>query len=163
MTRTNARRLAVQLVFAAAGGTDFSAEEYFEREFYKNFSPEDGLSTETPDQKEKDYICSIVNGVQSHINELDGIISRYAVGWSLRRISKAALAILRCAVYELLYMPADDVPSSVAINEAVELAKTFDEPETAAFVNGILGSFVRAESDVGGAADGDLPESEAIC
>ncbi len=145
MTRTNARQLAVQLVFAAAGGTDFSAEEYFDKEFYKDFSPEDGLSVETPQEGEKSYICSIVNGVQSHVNEIDGVIERYAVGWSLRRISRAALAILRCAVYELLYMPADDVPPAVAINEAVELAKTFDESETAAFVNGILGSFVREE------------------
>lgn len=145
MTRTNARRLAVQLVFAAAGGTDFTAEEYFEKEFYKDFSPEDGLSVETPQESEKNYICSIVNGVQAHVNEIDAAIERYAVGWSLRRISRSALAILRCALYELRYMPADDVPPAVAINEAVELAKSFDEPETAAFVNGILGSFVRQE------------------
>ena len=145
MTRTNARRLAVQLVFAAAGGSDFSAEEYFEKEFYRDFEPEDGLSSETPDEKERNYICSIVNGVHNCINELDAVIERYAVGWSLRRISRASLAILRCAVYELLHMPEDDVPPAVAINEAVELAKTFDETETAAFVNGILGSFVRQE------------------
>ena len=157
MTRTNARRLAVQLVFAAAGGSDFTAEEYFEKEFYKDFDAEDGLSTETPDEKEKSYICSIVNGVQDYVNELDAVIERYAVGWSLRRISKASLAILRCAVYELLYMPADDVPPAVAINEAVELAKTFDEVETAAFVNGILGSFVRAELGVEPAS---APEAE---
>ena len=148
MTRTNARRLAVQLVFAAAGGTDFTAEEYFEREFYKDFSPEDGLSVETPQENEKSYICSIVNGVQEHVNEIDTAVERYAVGWSLRRISKAALAILRCAVYELAYMSADDVPPAVAINEAVELAKTFDEPDTAAFVNGVLGSYARQELGV---------------
>ena len=145
MTRTNARQLAVQLVFAAAGGTDFTAEEYFEREFYKDFSPEDGLSVETPQENEKSYICSIVNGVQAHVNEIDAAVERYAVGWSLRRISKAALAILRCAIYELSFMPADDVPPAVAINEAVELAKSFDEPETAAFVNGVLGSYAREE------------------
>lgn len=151
MTRTNARMLAVQLVFAAWGGTDFSVEEYFEKEFYKNFDSEDGLTTETPDEKEKAYICSIVNGVQDHANELDAQIERYAVGWSLRRISKAAVAILRCALYELQYMPAEDVPPAVAINEAVELTKIFDEAETASFVNGILGSFTREELGIGAA------------
>lgn len=145
MTRTNTRRLAVQLVFAAAGGTDFTAEEYFEKEFYKGFSPEDGFSGETPDENEKRYICSIVNGVQSHARELNSIVEKYSSGWSLRRISRAALAILRCALYELLYLSDEDVPPAVAINEAVELTKTFDEAETAAFVNGVLGSFVRAE------------------
>ncbi len=163
MTRTNARRLAVQLVFAASGGTDFSAEEYFEKEFYKDFSPEDGLSSETPDEKEKAYILSIVNGVQGKVRQLDALIERYAVGWTLRRISRPALAILRCAVYELLYLGGDDVPAAVAVNEAVELTKTFAEEETAGFVNGILGSIVRQEL---AAVEGDsapvlLDEAEA--
>ena len=51
--------------------------------------------------------------------------------------------MLRCALYEILYMDEEDVPDSVAVNEAVELAKGFDEPETVSFINGILGSFLR--------------------
>ena len=58
-------------------------------------------------------------------------------------MSRTALAVMRCAVCEILYM--DDVPASAAINEAVELDKGYDEPETVAFVNGVLGGFMRGE------------------
>ena len=65
----------------------------------------------------------------------------YAKGWKIERISKTALAVLRCALCEILYM--EDIPDSAAINEAVELAKGYDEPDTVAFVNGVLGGFMR--------------------
>ena len=60
-------------------------------------------------------------------------------------ISKTALAVLRCALCEILYM--EDVPDAAAINEAVELAKGYDEPDTVAFVNGVLGSFMRGRAE----------------
>ena len=69
-------------------------------------------------------------------------IRRYAKGWKLERISKTALAVLRCALCEILYM--DDIPNAAAINEAVELAKGYDEPDTVAFVNGVLGGYMRS-------------------
>ena len=75
--------------------------------------------------------------------ELDAVIERYARGWKPERISRTALAVLRCAICEILYL--EDVPVGAAINEAVELDKYYDEPETTAFVNGILGAFVREE------------------
>ncbi len=77
-------------------------------------------------------------------DEIDAYIERYAHGWKRERISKTALAVLRCAICEIMYM--DDVPASAAINEAVELDKGYDEPETVAFVNGILGGFMRGSS-----------------
>ena len=61
----------------------------------------------------------------------------------MERISRTALAVLRCAICEILYM--DDVPASAAINEAVELAKGYDEPDTVSFINGVLGGFMRGE------------------
>ena len=80
-------------------------------------------------------------GIVSSKEELDEIISRYLKkGWTLSRISKPSLAILELAVYEIKYL--DNVPASVAINEAVELAKKYTIDESG-FVNGILGSFVR--------------------
>ena len=82
--------------------------------------------------------------------ELNHMIEKYARGWRLERISRVAAAIMRCAMCEILYM--DDVPNAAAINEAVELAKGYEEPETVAFINGVLGSFVRGEVE---------PESEA--
>jgi N utilization substance protein B len=75
--------------------------------------------------------------------ELNHMIEKYARGWRLERISRVAAAIMRCAMCEILYM--DDVPNAAAINEAVELAKGYEEPETVAFINGVLGSFVRGE------------------
>ena len=66
------------------------------------------------------------------------------------RISKTALAVLRCALCEIIYM--DDIPDSAAINEAVELDKGYDEPDTVAFVNGVLGGFMRGEK---GAAEAE--------
>ena len=72
-------------------------------------------------------------------------IRRYARGWKVGRISKTALAVLRTALCEILYM--DDIPNAAAINEAVELAKGYDEPDTVSFVNGVLGGFMRRESE----------------
>ena len=84
-----------------------------------------------------------MQGVFSHGPELDDYISRYAVGWSFARIPRMAAAIMRTAMYEVLYVP--DVPNAAAINEAVEIAKRYETQEVVSFVNGILGSFVRAE------------------
>ena len=83
-------------------------------------------------------------GVGERLEELDQVIETYAVGWSKSRISKVALSILRISIYELKHME-EDVPVSVSINEAVELAKKFATDEDAAYVNGILGSFAKAE------------------
>ena len=143
MTRTAARRLAVQLVFAAAAGTDLSVEDFFQSDYYSALPPEDELFAEAPDEKQRAYITALVEGVAGHVNELDGYIEKYSRGWTLNRISRTALSVLRCALYEILYMDEEDVPDSVAVNEAVELAKGFDEPETVSFINGILGSFLR--------------------
>ena len=71
------------------------------------------------------------------------MIERYAKGWKSERISRTARAILRIALCEILYM--EDIPAAVAINEAVELDKNYDDPETVAFVNGVLGGFMRGE------------------
>ena len=78
-----------------------------------------------------------------HAAELDADIEKYAKGWRFERISLVASAIMRVAMYEMLYMA--DIPAGVAINEAVEIAKKYETPETVKFINGILGSFVRAE------------------
>ena len=85
------------------------------------------------------YIQSVINGVDEKQSELDELISQHLKkGWTLRRISKVALSILRLAVYEMKYV--DDVPQKVAINEAVNLAKEYGGEEDAKFINGILGA-----------------------
>ena len=75
--------------------------------------------------------------------ELDSYIAKYAKGWSFDRIPLVASAIMRVAMYESLYR--SDIPTRVAVNEAVEIAKKYETPETVKFINGILGSFVRGE------------------
>ena len=142
MTRTTARRLAIQLSFAANAGSDIGPEDFFEEDYFRALPEEDALFSELPDDRQKEYIRTLVNGVREHQAELDAIVEKYAQGWKLSRISRTALAVLRCALYEILYMP--DIPPAASINEAVELAKGFDEPETVSFINGILGSFMRA-------------------
>ena len=88
----------------------------------------------TPDE----YIKEVVLGVAERSSELDELISDSAKGWKLERISLASLSIMRLAIYEMLYV--EDVPFSVAINEAVELAKTYDHDKAPKFINGILNS-----------------------
>ena len=79
----------------------------------------------------------------NHGAELDGYIEKYAIGWKFSRIDRVAAAIMRVAMYEILYMP--DIPNAAAINEAVEIAKGYEDPNTVSFINGILGSFLREE------------------
>ncbi len=89
------------------------------------------------------YAKSLFEGVLSKTDELDEVINTYSKGWKTNRLPKVNLAILRLAVYEIKYV--DDVPQSVAINEAVELAKKYSGEGDYSFINGILGSVARGE------------------
>lgn len=88
------------------------------------------------DEKETEYIRATVAGVLEKREEIDAIISENAHGWKLKRISATSGAILRLAIYEMLYNK--NVPFVVAINEAVELAKKYDDDKGPKFINGIL-------------------------
>ena len=146
MTRTVAREIALQLCFAAASANlepNDLLEEFFTEEHYSSLATEQELFSERPDERQMDYIRSLLNLVSEHREELDEYIARYAHGWKPERISRTALATLRCALCEILYM--DDIPNAAAINEAIEIDKKYDEPDTVAFVNGVLGGFMRGE------------------
>lgn len=146
MTRTVAREIAVHMVFELGFG-DRSAQQLLADELtQENFAligAEESLYAEFPDETQERYIRTLVTGAFEHGPELDDYISRYAVGWSFARIPRVAAAIMRVAMYEVLYMP--DIPNSAAINEAVEIAKGYETPEVVSFINGILGTFVRSE------------------
>ena len=90
------------------------------------------------------YIRQAVNGVAEHVQELDAYIEQHSKGWKKNRISNVCISAMRLALYEIKHM--DEIPLSVSINEAVELIKTYDSPETAAFANGILGKAEKSES-----------------
>lgn len=87
------------------------------------------------------YAKKLFEGVDSKIEELDEVINAYSKGWKTNRLPKVNLAILRLAIYEIKYV--DDVPASVAINEAVELAKKYSGEGDYSFINGILGSVAK--------------------
>lgn len=146
MTRTAAREIAIQLCFAAASADQEPgelADRFFDPAYYDSLVAEQENFRELPDEKQMAYIRRLTGLVWEKRGEIDELIERYAHGWRVERISRTALAVLRCAVCEILYM--EDIPNAAAINEAVELCKGYDEPDTVAFVNGVLGGIVRGE------------------
>ena len=130
MDRRNARACAMKLVYewimGGNGGTDTLT----------------GILEIKPDEKEADFMNGLYEGVKLNCSAIDAEISkRLSEKWSLERISKVNLAILRIAVYELLYTAS---APSVVINEAVELANIYSEDRASAFINGVLGNMVRS-------------------
>ena len=167
MTRSNAREIAVHLIFALGFGSQSDQElldSELTRERFQELAEDMPLYAQYPNEKQEQYIRKLVSGVFFHGPELDDYISRYAVGWSFARIPRMASSIMRTAMYEMLYMP--DIPNAAAINEAVEIAKNYEPPEVVSFLNGILGSFARAEfedtppkPEKAGDESGDGPEA----
>lgn len=144
MTRSNAREIAVHLIYELDYTGEVPAqalETRMEREYYNGLSRENEVYTERPSKKQLSYIRTCVEGVAAHSGELDALIQTYAVRWNLHRISRLIKAAMRLAIFEILYV--EDVPAGVAINECVELTRKYEEEEVVSFVNGILGSVVR--------------------
>ena len=128
MTRKQAREEAFILIF--------------EKEFNDD-ALEDiiSLAEEVRDIKADEYVKKVFFGVFENIEKIDGIISQNAVGWSINRITITALAVLRLALFEMEFY--DEIPVSVSINEAVELAKKYATKEDASFINGILSTVAK--------------------
>ena len=145
MTRANARELAVHLIYAR----EFTGDEpeaviasRLNREYYKNLSEENEIYTDSPSPAQRRYLDAVVIGVANRAEELNATIGQYSIGWDVRRIFRLTRCIMQLAIFETLYM--EDVPTSVAISEAVRLAKKYDGAEAGSFTNGILGSFARS-------------------
>jgi N utilization substance protein B len=88
-----------------------------------------------------EFARSLTMGASAHAEAIDRVIEKHARGWSLERMANVDRNILRLSLYELLYRP--DIPPSVAVDEAVELAKKYSTAESGRFVNGVLGNVVR--------------------
>ena len=146
MLRNTAREIAIHLSYELSF-TEKSVEELLNQRLtpasFASLAEEDEIYLEVPNAKQADYIRRLVRGVWEHGAELDGYIAKYAKGWRFSRIPLVASAIMRVAMYEVMYMP--EIPDAAAINEAVEIAKKYETPETVKFMNGILGSFSRQE------------------
>ena len=124
------RREAREAVFELLFETEFKNDEAREAIY--------ALSTENREIEDIPYIREVYFGVGEHLEELDAMINRHSQGWKINRISKVSRSILRLCAYEMLYRK--EIPTSVSINEAVELSKKFDEEKARAFVNGVLNS-----------------------
>ncbi len=146
MLRNTAREIAIHLSYELSFNdtpVDELLDQRLTAESFAALAEEDPIYAEAPNAKQADYIRRLVKGVDEHAAELDGYIAKYAKGWNFARIPLVASAVMRVAMYEVLYMP--DIPNGAAINEAVEIAKKYETPETVKFINGILGSFARQE------------------
>ena len=145
MTRANARELAVHLIYSQG----FTGEEpdvvvatRLEKEYYKLLAEENEIYVDRPSRPQIAYIDEVVSGVANRQEMLNEQIQKYSIGWDVSRISRLARAVMQLAIFEILYV--EDVPTGVAVSEAVRLAKKYDGDDTGAFVNGILGSFARS-------------------
>ena len=144
MTRGNARELAVHLIYAR----EFTGDEpemviatRLEKEYYGMLSEESPVYEDRPSKTQRAYIDSVVMGVANRVDELNKTISNLSVGWDISRISRLARTIMQLAMFEIQYV--EDVPTAVAIAEAVRIAKLYDGDDAGSFVNGILGNFAR--------------------
>ena len=145
MTRANARELAVHLIY----GRDFTGEEpeqvvavRLAKEYYAKLSEENEIYAERPSRAQTAYLDKVVSGVANRTDDLNKEIQKYSIGWDISHISRLTRAIMQLAIFEILYV--EDVPTGVAVSEAVRLAKKYDGDDTGSFVNGILGSFARS-------------------
>ncbi len=129
MTRREAREQAFILLFEKSFNPEADINEIF------------ALANELRMLDDDEFVQKLVYTACEKQEEIDEHISSNARGWKLNRISKVPLAIIRLALAEILYF--DDIPNGVSINEAVELAKKYANPEDASFVNGLLGTVAR--------------------
>lgn len=135
--RKNARELVLKLLFQIDVGR-LPLDEVLETSFEEV----------RPAAEDRRYVEEIVRGVMAEEAELDEIIGDLAEGWRLDRLARVDKNILRAALYELTHRP--DIPASVVINDAVEVAKKYSTEDSGRFVNGILGSFLRRAPRPGG-------------
>lgn len=124
MKRREAREYTFKLIYELGVQTDKTAEELIEH------------TAEAQEFAPDKYIKQTVKGVLEHKEEIDELIAECAVNWNFNRLSATSLAVMRLAAYEMIY--SDDVPFSIAINEAVEIAKKYDHDKAPKFINGIL-------------------------
>lgn len=138
MTRRTAREITLCLLFNFTFNSEEKPDELLE--LYINYFPdaENGIIPE--EIRNDNYISKTYFGVTQKLSELDSLIEKAATNWKPERISRVSRSILRLAVYELLYI--DDIPKKVSVNEAIELAKRFDDDNGYSFVNGILGNIL---------------------
>ena len=132
MDRSTARAQAMKLIYEWEMGGDGGEETRL------------NLLEIKPGEREADYMNALVDGVREHVAEIDETLSKYLRDWTVDRLTRVDLAILRLAAYELSL---GKTPAGVVINEAVELANQFSTDKAGAFVNGVLGNIARGTTE----------------
>ena len=139
--RRQGRELALKAIYGMHNGDAEPAS--FLQSFWNNFRFRDDILGEAQDEPVnevpvdvRNFADELATGTINHLAKIDQVLGEYSTNWSLERMSRVDLSLLRLACYELLYR--SDVPSNVVINEAIEIGKTYGTKETPAFVNGIL-------------------------
>ncbi|MEA4988850.1 MAG: transcription antitermination factor NusB [Anaerovorax sp.] len=132
MRRTQARELLMQMLFQMEVQNDYS-------DSIKKRVAKENLE----ESNQKDYFEEMYDLITLHLPEIDQRIEECSNNWKINRLAKVDLAILRLSIIELLYR--NDIPDSVSINEAVDLAKKFGGDDSGKFVNGVLGKIVRGK------------------
>ncbi len=133
MSRKKARDNAFKCVYELEFGRNENIDNIL-----RNCYEENNVS-----QTEKDYIEKVVRGIKDRLEQIDSIILANLKNWSIDRIAKIDLAILRLAIYEIKYM--EDIPEKVSANEAVELAKTYGNNDSKSFVNGLIAKVIESK------------------
>lgn len=126
MGRRTSRELSMKLLYQMEIQKDGIKEQI-----------EDFISENNINGEDREFICELIDGVLKNKRDIDNLIEKNLKGWKIDRISKIDLSILRLAIHEILNRP--DIPLSVSINEAIELAKKYSTEESGAFINGVLG------------------------
>lgn len=142
------RHLSRSIVMQSLYEWDFYKEEKNLKELVER-----NIESFGPGIQETEFIWGLVEGVQKHIPELDKIIEKAAPEWPIAQIPIVDRNVLRIGLFELLYSDKKEVPPKVAINEAIELAKTFSGKTSGKFVNGVLGTVYK---ELQGAESNDL-------
>ncbi len=143
-SRKEARRAAREIVMGLLFETEFHGEET--PEVICARSAEARPSELSP--REERYIQATYMGIMENVAVIDALIGRHATGWRTGRLSRVSRAVLRLGVYELAFD--EKIPAPIAINEAVELAKKFDDPKARGFVNGVLNAVKDELAETGG-------------
>ena len=133
MQRKQARENAFMLIFESVCKKDETAEEIFTK------------ATELRGLEYDSYVTEVFFGAYENADVIDERMEKHLKGWKKERISPVSMAILRLAFYEMLYVA--DIPSKVTINEAIELAKKFDDEKSYSFVNGVLNAMAHELSE----------------
>ncbi len=142
MSRKQAREDSFKMIFEAVV-MKTPADELLEI-FYGTVEDGDVWELKKISEHDRIYIESVIRGLDEHREEINGKIALFLKNWTIERIARVSLAVLQLAAYEILYV--DDVPTGVAVNEAVDLAKKYGAEDAPAFVNAVMHSFIKEYS-----------------